>query len=107
MKKIISGIMAVTMLCGAMTALSGCGNSAKTDDKLLWYVFGDKPADHDMVMAKANEIIKAEIGMELDLQYIDSASYEEKMKLKMASAEPYDLAFTGYINPFQPPSGMG
>ena len=106
MKKVLSIIMTVVLITGVLVSLSGCGNNA-SNDKLTWYVMGDKPADHDIVMAKANEIIKAEIGMELDLQYIDTASYEEKMKLKMASGEAYDLAFTGYINPYQKAVEMG
>ena len=106
MKKVISIILTITLLAGVLVSLSGCGDSA-SNDKLTWYVMGEKPADHDIVMAKANEIIKAQIGMELDLCYIDTASYEEKMKLKMASAEPYDLAFTGYINPYQKAADMG
>lgn len=106
MKKVLSIIMTIVLIAGTLVSLSGCGNNA-ANDKLTWYVMGEKPADHDMVMAKANEIIKAEIGMELDLQYIDTASYAEKMKLKMASGEAYDLAFTGYINPYQKAVEMG
>ena len=77
--------MTIATLGSATAMLTSCGNDAG-NDKLTWYVMGEKPVDHDMVMAKANEIIEAEIGMELDLQYIDTASYEEKMKLKMAAA---------------------
>ena len=105
-RKIVSLLMIAAVSLSAAAGLSSCGCS-KSDNKLVWYVFGDKPADHDMVMEKANEIIKAETGMELDMQYIDSASYEEKMKLKMASGEAYDLAFTGYINPYQKAVDMG
>ena len=104
MKRIISAILSVMIMASMAVGLSGCG---KKDTKLLWYVFGDKPQDHELVMEKVNEIVKAEIGLELDIQYIDSASYEEKMKLKMASGEAYDLAFTGYINPYQKAVDMG
>lgn len=106
MKKVISIIMTIAILAGLLVSLSGCGDNA-TNDKLVWFVMGEKPADHDMVMEKANEIIKSEIGMELDLQYIDTASYQEKMKMKMASGDPYDLAFTGYINSYQNAVEMG
>ena len=107
MKKIISLLMTAAVALTAAAGLSGCSGTKTANENLVWYVFGDKPADHDKVMEKANEIIKAEIGMGLDLQYIDSASYEEKMKLKMASGEAYDLAFTGYINPYQRAVDLG
>ena len=107
MKRIISAILSVILAASMGAGLSGCGGKKTEGGTLTWYVFGDKPQDHDAVMEKANEIIKAEIGMELDLEYIDSASYEEKMKLKMASGEAYDLAFTGYINPYQKAVDMG
>ena len=107
MKKILSAILSVMIIASMAVSLTACGGSKSEGGTLTWYVFGDKPQDHDIVMEKANEIIKAEIGMDLDLEYIDSASYEEKMKLKMASGEPYDLAFTGYINPYQKAVDMG
>ncbi len=94
MKKIISSLLCLS-LTGAMTVgLTGC--NGKNSNTLVWYMFGDKPADLETVMAKANEIIEPKIGMKLDMVYIDSGSYQEKMKLKMASKEAYDLAFTGY-----------
>ena len=101
-KKLISGMLCLA-LAGTMTVgLSGCGKGEGTNgDTLVWYVFGDKPADLDNVLAKANEIVQEKIGMKLDMQFIDSASYQEKMKLKMASGEAYDLAFTGYCNDYQ------
>ena len=107
-KKLISGMLCLA-LAGTMTVgLSGCGKGEGTNgDTLVWYVFGDKPADLDNVLAKANEIVQEKIGMKLDMQFIDSASYQEKMKLKMASGEAYDLAFTGYCNDYQTAVSMG
>ncbi|MBP3360935.1 MAG: ABC transporter substrate-binding protein [Clostridia bacterium] len=105
-KKVVSLVTSLAM-AGAVTAgLTGCGDS-KGEDTLLWYVFGDKPADLDTVLAKANEIIEPEIGMKLDMQYIDSASYTSKMKNIMAAHEKYDLAFTGFVNPYQEAVALG
>lgn len=105
MKKILSGVLSLSIAAGLAAGLSGCG--ATDSNTLLWYVIGDKPAAHDKVMEKANEIIEPAIGMKLDLQYIDSASFTEKMKLKMASKESYDLTFTGYVNNYQTAVSMG
>lgn len=106
MKKTMSGILSLCFAAGIAASLSGCG---KKDDgnTLVWYMQGDKPAAHEKVMAKANEIIEPALGMKLDMQYIDSASFTEKMKLKMASKESYDLTFTGYVNDYQTAVRMG
>ena len=108
-KKIISSILCFATAATMSVGLSGCGekNQAGSDNTLVWYMFGDQPGDLASVLEKANEIIEPEIGMKLDMKYIDSASYGEKMKLKMASGEAYDLAFVGYNNPYQTAVSMG
>ncbi len=104
MKRKIISLLVAAMLLPMMAGLSGCG---KKDNTLLWYVIGDEPKDKQMVLDKANEIIEPELGLKLDIQYIDSASFTEKMKLKMASGEAYDLTFTGYANPYRTAVNMG
>lgn len=105
MKRVLSGILSLSLAAGLTAGLSGCGG--EDSNALVWYVIGEKPVDHDKVMEKANEIIEPAIGMKLDLRYIDSASFTEKMKLKMASKDPYDLAFTGYVNNYRTAVRMG
>ena len=107
MKRIVSAMLGLSVAATMAVGLSGCGGDKSSGDTLVWYVIGDKPDAHEKVMAKANEIIKEKIGMTLDLQYIDSASFTEKMKMKMASSEAYDLAFTGYVNDYQTAVQMG
>ena len=62
--------------------------------KVKWYVFGAKPADLDMVMTNLNVDLKKKANVELDLQFIDAGTFEDKMKLIVASNEDYDLTFT-------------
>lgn len=107
MKKLISIILSICTVFAMTACLSGCGSKGGSDDSLVWYIIGDKPADHDKIMAKANEIIEPAIGMKLDMQYMDSASYEEKIKLKMASNEAFDLCFTGYVNSYNTAVDLG
>ncbi len=107
-KKILSVLMCAAIVVSLAAGLTGCAGKNKADSNtLVWYVFGDKPADLDAVLAKANEIIEPQIGMKLDMRYIDSASYTSKMKNIMAAHEAYDLAFTGYINPYQEAVSLG
>lgn len=107
MRKTMSIIIAVLVLFTAMAGLSGCGKNDGNGGKLVWYTFGERPENFDDVLAKVNEITREKIGVEIDMQFIDSASYEEKMKLKMASGEAYDIAFTGYINQYQNAVDLG
>ena len=105
-KRLITGLLCLATAGTMAVGLSSCGEGS-SGDTLVWYTFEDRPEDLDTVLAKANEIIEPEIGMKLDMQYIDSASYQEKMKLKMAAGEEYDLAFTGYINNYQTAVSLG
>lgn len=106
MKKIIALLLGVVVIVSTMIGLTSCGVTNGTK-ALTWVVVGDKPADYDRVMEEANKIIEPELGMKLEIEYIDTASFNEKTKLKMASGEKYDLIFTGYVNPYQTAVNMG
>lgn len=103
-KKILSTILCAAMSLTMTAGLSSCGENAE-GGTLVWYVHGTAPEDLDTVMAKANEIIEPEIGMKLEMRYLDG--YGEKMKLKMASGEEFDLMFTGYNNNYQTAVSLG
>ena len=105
MKKIISAALCLSVAATMAVGLTGCKNEGS--DTLTWVCIGEKPVDHDTVMEKVNELLKPELGMKLDIQYIDSASFTEKTKMKMASGEPVDLYFTGYVNDYQTAVSMG
>ena len=96
-KKIIS-----LLLCAAsLTALVGCGSKKEgTEDipTLTWYVVGDKQNDIASVMEKVNEITVPEIGAKLNIEFIESGAFQQKMNMVMASGEGFDLCFTGYTN---------
>ena len=105
MKKIISALLGISVASTMAVGLTGCvGGSSNT---LTWICLGEKPAAHDAVMEKVNEIVEPELGLKLDIQYIDSASFTEKTKMKMASGDAYDLVYTGYVNDYQTAVQMG
>ena len=92
MKKIIA---LICLLCMAVTLFAGCGD--KKDDEgveLLWYVPGDVQPDQEIVMAEVNKILKEKIGATLNIQFIPTSAYAERMKMTMASGAKYDLCFT-------------
>lgn len=108
MKRVISALLGISVASTMAVGLTGCnGSGGSGSNSLVWICLGEKPADHDAVMEKVNEIVEPELGLKLDIQYIDGASFTEKMKMKMASKESYDLAFTGYVNDYQEAIRMG
>ena len=65
------------------------------------YMFGNEQADLQLVMDKANEILVPKIGAKLDMTVIDTGAYTEKMNMKLATAEEFDVCFTSnWMNPF-------
>ena len=98
MKKKLALLMGAVLTAGAFGGCSGGGNNQESGDVLTWYVPGDKQVDMKLVMDEVNKIIEPEIGAKLDLQPIDTGSYTENMKMKMAAGENFDLMFTGWVN---------
>lgn len=100
MKKTVALLLSVAVIIGG---LCGC-NSKQTNSgevpTLVWYTFEKQQDDLQMVIDEANKIIEPAIGAKLDLQIIDSGAYTEKMKMKMASREEFDLCFVGYNNSY-------
>lgn len=106
MKKTLSVLLGVSVVTSVVAGISGCMGADGTKT-LTWVQIGDKPQDYDTVMAAVNEIVEPELGMKLEINYIDSAAFAEKAKMKMASGENYDLIFTGYVNDYQNAVRMG
>ncbi|MFC5402615.1 ABC transporter substrate-binding protein [Cohnella soli] len=74
------------------------GSETKDFVKLSWYMPKpiDNMKDQDAVEAEANKMIKEKLNAELHFNLIDTAGWEDKMKLISAAGEPYDLVFTTY-----------
>ena len=100
-KKVLSSILALVMLV-SLAAFTGCGKKASKDSvpTLTWYVPGDKQSDIESVISKVNEITEKKIGAKINLQFVDTGSFSEKMRMNMAAGDPFDLCFTGFVNPY-------
>lgn len=99
MKKIIAAVLAGTVAVG----VCGCGADKKASEEiptLTWYVPGDKQSDIATVMEKANETAVEKVGAKLNLEFIDTGAYSERMTMNMASGSDYDLCFTGWVNTY-------
>jgi len=62
--------------------------------ELVWYQFGDKQKDSDLVLEKANEYIAEKAGVILDIEYAGSADYNQKMQVVINTGSNWDLCFT-------------
>lgn len=106
MKRVLALILALTLTA---VCFVGCGKREANGDipTLVWYVPGDNQDDIDIVMEAANKIVEKEIGARIDMKFISMGDFDEKMRLKMASGDKFDLCFTGYINVYSKAAEMG
>lgn len=98
LKRILSLVLAMLFI---VACFAGCSNGE--DDgtpTLVWYVPGDAQPRLADVIEEINKITVEKIGAKVDLRFIDTSSYQERMDMNMASRDPYDLCFTGYINKY-------
>lgn len=97
MKKIVALLLVAIMALG----LVGCNESVGGDvPTLVWYLPADKQADTKLVCDEVNKIIEPKIGAKIDIQYITSSDFSERLRLIMAAQEEFDLTFTGFANPY-------
>ena len=99
-KKFLAIAVSLALLIAMMTALTGCGSKETGTVTLTWLIPGDQQPDLPAVLEEANKIVEKEIGAKIDIQFIDSGAYNERMVMNMASGLDYDLCFTGYVNPY-------
>lgn len=99
LSKILSLVLALVLVVSAM---SGCKKEAVDDNVITLYMMKaiDNTGSYDLVMEKANEIIKEKLGYTLDLKLIDKGNYAEKINVLLSSAEPMDLFFLSDQNTY-------
>ena len=98
MKKVLALLLVAVMAFG----LVACGGNQAGGEvpTLVWYMPADKQADTALVCEEINKIIEPKIGAKIDIQYIASSDFAERMRLIMASQEEFDLCFTGFNNKY-------
>ncbi len=98
-----SAILLCIALAVSAFSLSGCKKEEASSGgvpTLTWYVAGETPKDIAEVMGAVNEKLEPMIGAKIDMKYIDTAAFTERLSMMMASSADFDLCFTGYLNPF-------
>lgn len=124
MKKIVGAILAATMTmsmvaCGdssgsantingkttaegsddsaisADSPYAGKGFNFSTPETIVMYVLGDKPADMDTVLEKANsEYFEPNLNTTLDIEFLNWSDYATKYSLLLSGGEQVDLIYT-------------
>lgn len=98
MKKAVRmGLCALAALI--LLSLCACNSSVKTEGEvniptITWYVRSNAQKDSVAVLEKINEIAEEKIGAHLEIQWVDGASYDNKMTMLSASNAEYDLCYT-------------
>ena len=101
MMAIVAGIGAAAMLASCTGGKQSANGKDTQIPTLVWYVPGDNQSDLPRVLEEVNKIIEPELGVNLDLQFIDQASYTERLQMMMGSKTEFDMMLTGYVNPFE------
>lgn len=110
MKRLLAFLLVMVLaisFAGCTSKKSGSSDADGGVPTLTWLVPGEKQPDVALVMEEVNKILVEKIGAKLDLQFIDTGAYNEKMTMFMASGDEYDLCFTGYINKYQDAARKG
>lgn len=99
MKKVIAMLLCIAVLFG----FSGCKDQTTVEEgvvpTLKIYQIGSKPDGWEEVLAAFNEKASKDIGVETSWEFISTGSYSEKLNVIMASAEEFDVCYTGFVNP--------
>lgn len=90
------------VLCLAFSAMllvlsAGCaGNSANTSNeitKLKMILVGEKPAIYDEIYGKLNEMLREDIGAEVEIEYYNYSDVNQKYSLLFSTGEEFDIVF--------------
>lgn len=101
MKKLFSAV--VVLLVAAAVVFAQGAPEAKAEKEiptLTWLVRQDPPAREAEMEAAANAILEKKLGCHLDIQFINAADYGDKLNMKLAAGEEFDLCFVAnWLNP--------
>lgn len=102
-KKLVSGILAavaaVSMLLPGCSSKPAAPTEAKTDGspsqpvEIRAMLMGDKPNQWDDVLAEFEKRTKDTLNVKLNVNWVASGNYKDKVNLAITAKEDYDLVF--------------
>lgn len=100
-KRLLAMLMAAVMAIGM---LAGCGAKETEEEEVMltWYIMGDTTLrDNNEVYQKASDMVYEKLGYRLNIKPIDSASYNDKIRMIIAGGEDWDICWTSnWCNPY-------
>lgn len=92
-KKILCFILSAAM----MSISVGCTKDTSTEGeqitKLKMILTGDKPTQYDDIYGKLNEMLKKDIGAEVEVEYYNYSDLNQKYSLLFSTGENFDIVF--------------
>jgi putative aldouronate transport system substrate-binding protein len=100
--KLVKWLCLSVVLAVAMgTMFAGFGNAADKPPVLTWYFPNSPQPDQELVTAEINKILLKKINATVEIHNIDWGAYADKMKVMIASGEPFDVCYSGnWINDY-------
>ncbi len=72
----------------------GDGTASKKLPTVVWYNIGDAPAALEATNARLSELVRDEIGANIEVRFIGYGDYDQKMSTMLAAGDDMDLLFT-------------
>lgn len=94
--------MVKRVICLIMSAMllvlsAGCGDKAaktsKEITKLKMILVGEKPKIYDEIYGKLNEMLREDIGAEVEIEYYNYSDVSQKYSLLFSTGEEFDIVF--------------
>ena len=94
--------MVKKLICLVMSALffvlsAGCGDKAVNNSneitKLKMILVGEKPAIYNEIYGKLNEMLREDIGAEVEIEYYNYSDVNQKYSLLFSTGEEFDIVF--------------
>ena len=86
----LAGVSALSILCGC----GGKENAQKTVTPLKMILVGEKPVIYDEIYGKLNEMLRQDIGAEVNIEYYNYSDLKQKYSLLFSSGEDFDIVFS-------------
>lgn len=84
------------LLCISMIlsiCLTGCKREYVDADTIRIMLMGDKPKDFEEISKELNLRVQRDLGFKVQIDWVSSGDYKQKINLKIISGEEYDLMF--------------
>lgn len=92
-KKILCFILSAAMLSVSAGCTKNAGTEGEKITKLKMILTGDKPTQYDAIYGKLNEMLREDIGAEVEIEYYNYSDLNQKYSLLFSTGENFDIVF--------------